>query len=228
MASATKSLGGEQNHQKITCKRGPDGVITECTQGESQEEMIARVQKESESKSKIDVTVREEISEGRKASITREVLQQEIQKAKSLGGGLSADSVKRIYLQPTPTFNMFGQTGAVSGGDDSHMSEGEFRGEVAQLVRKQIRQETERAAAEVRRAEGAAGGSTGGIIDQVSQILADHESQEQVKEVNRARIESAIGLQVARDGVDLARAQTALKDGLRGAEFANAVPLKIG
>lgn len=91
-------------------------------------------------------------------------------------------------------------------GEDNSMTEGQFRSEVAQLVRKQIRQETERAAAEVRRAEASAGGQTGGIIDQVSQILADHESQAQVQEIDRARIESAIGMQVARDGVDLSRA----------------------
>jgi hypothetical protein len=52
----------------------------------------------------------------------------------------------------------------------------------------------------------------------VSQILADHETQEQVKELDRARIETAIGLQVARDGADMSRAQTALKAGLKEAE----------
>lgn len=57
------------------------------------------------------------------------------------------------------------------------MTEQEFRNEVAHLVRQQIKKEQEKAATEIKRAETATGGSTGGIIDQVSQILADHESQ---------------------------------------------------
>ena len=40
----------------------------------------------------------------------------------------------------------------------------------------------------------------------------------QIQEINRARVETEISLQVARDGADLARAQKALKQGLKEAE----------
>ena len=87
------------------------------------------------------------------------------------------------------------------------MTENEFRGEVAQLVKKQIHTEVQKVTSELKRAEASAAGTTGGILDQVSQVLADHENQKQLEQIDRARIETAIGLQVERDGSDLAVAK---------------------
>jgi hypothetical protein len=58
MKTAYKQAGGSSK-AKITCKRGPDGVITQCVLGETEEQLRARLTTDNQKKSAVKVTVRE-------------------------------------------------------------------------------------------------------------------------------------------------------------------------
>ena len=61
-------------------------MITECVQDDNEQQLRDRVDQENYSKSKVDVTIRDEMSEGRKAEIMREVVQEEMANHKNLSG----------------------------------------------------------------------------------------------------------------------------------------------